>query len=277
MLCQILYIIGNEVCEWFSFYGMCNILVQFLIILLLLQEIIVEGCVGEVKDIMYSFMIGVYFFLLFGGWLVDRFFGKYYIIFWFSLVYCVGYLCLVLFENSCEGFFFGLGLIVLGVGGIKLLVVLFMGDQFDQSNKYLVKIVFDVFYWIINFGLLFVLLLILLVLKNWGLQWVFGILGILMFIVIFVFWLGCKCYVLVLLLLKDLYLFVNVVCIVLIMCVVGQGCLGLVIVVFGLVLVVVLFGLVGLLGIVICLCLVLVLILVGIGGGIWLQFDCVCG
>ena len=81
---QIPYIIGNEACERFSFYGMRNIPVQFLITSLLLQEITAEGRAGEAKDIMHSFMIGVYFFPLLGGWLADRFFGKYHTILWFS-------------------------------------------------------------------------------------------------------------------------------------------------------------------------------------------------
>ena len=59
---QIPYIIGNEACERFSFYGMRNILVQFLITSLLLQELTAEGRASEAKDIMHSFMIGVYFF-----------------------------------------------------------------------------------------------------------------------------------------------------------------------------------------------------------------------
>ncbi|RXY86388.1 MFS transporter, partial [Salmonella sp. 3DZ2-4SM] len=93
---------------------------------------------------------------------------KYHTILWFSLVYCAGHLCLALFANSREGFFLCLGLIALGAGGIKPLVASFMGDQFDQSNKHLAKIVFDAFYWIITFGSLFASLLIPLVLKNWG-------------------------------------------------------------------------------------------------------------
>lgn len=226
---QIPYIIGNEACERFSFYGMRNILVQFLITSLLLQEITAEGRAGEAKDIMHSFMIGVYFFPLLGGWLADRFFGKYHTILWFSLVYCAGHLCLALFENSREGFFLGLGLIALGAGGIKPLVASFMGDQFDQSNKHLAKIVFDAFYWIINFGSLFASLLIPLVLKNWGPQWAFGIPGILMFIATFVFWLGRKRYVLVPLPPKDPHSFANVVRTALTTRVAGQGRPGLVI------------------------------------------------
>jgi POT family proton-dependent oligopeptide transporter len=88
---QIPYIIGNEGCERFSFYGMRNILVQFLITSLLLQHI-TAGSERELaaKDLMHTFMIGVYFFPLLGGYLADRFFGKYNTILWFSLIYCAG-------------------------------------------------------------------------------------------------------------------------------------------------------------------------------------------
>ncbi|MGE0207992.1 MAG: MFS transporter, partial [Lysobacteraceae bacterium] len=73
---QIPYIIGNEGCERFSFYGMRNILVQFLITSTLLQHILSDGERAlAAKDLMHSFMIGVYFFPLLGGWLADRFFG----------------------------------------------------------------------------------------------------------------------------------------------------------------------------------------------------------
>ncbi|WP_139115961.1 MFS transporter, partial [Xanthomonas translucens] len=179
---QIPYIIGNEACERFSFYGMRNILVQFLITSLLLQEATAPGREAEAKHILHSFMVGVYFFPLLGGWLADRFFGKYTTILWFSLIYCAGHACLALFEGSREGFFVGLGLIALGAGGIKPLVASFMGDQFDQSNKHLAKLVFDAFYWIINFGSLFASLLIPLALKNLGPAWAFGIPGLLMFV-----------------------------------------------------------------------------------------------
>ncbi|MBC8112873.1 MAG: hypothetical protein H7062_00695 [Candidatus Saccharimonas sp.] len=40
----------------------------------------------------------------------------------------------------------------MGSGGIKPLVVSFVGDQFDQTNKHIAKIVFDAFYWTINVG-----------------------------------------------------------------------------------------------------------------------------
>ena len=66
-------------------------------------------------------------------------------IFWLSLVYCAGHLCLALFESSRPGFYTGLCLIALGSGGIKPCVAAFVGDQFDQTNKHRAKVVFDAF------------------------------------------------------------------------------------------------------------------------------------
>ena len=72
---QIPYIIGNEACERFSFYGMRNILVPFLISSVLLAYLPEADRDGKAKDIFHTFVIGVYFFPLLGGWLSDRFFG----------------------------------------------------------------------------------------------------------------------------------------------------------------------------------------------------------
>ncbi|HYG06037.1 MAG TPA: oligopeptide:H+ symporter [Stenotrophomonas sp.] len=270
---QILFIIGNEACERFSFYGMRNVLVQFLITSLLLQEVTAPGREAEAKHILHSFMIGVYFFPLLGGWLADRFFGKYNTILWFSLVYCAGHACLALFEDSRNGFFLGLGLIAFGAGGIKPLVASFMGDQFDQTNKHLAKLAFDAFYWIINFGSLFASLLIPLALKNLGPAWAFGIPGLLMFIATFVFWLGRKRYVHVPPPPHDPHGFAQVVRTALLAHAPGQGRPGLALAGVAVLLAVASFALVGSLGIVICLCLALVFLLAGVGGGAWWQLE----
>ncbi len=193
---QIGYIIGNEACERFSFYGMRNILVPFLISSVLLGYL-PEGPEreGAAKDIFHSFVIGVYFFPLLGGWLSDRYFGKYNTVLWFSLIYCAGHACLALFENNATGFYAGLFLIALGSGGIKPLVVSFCGDQFDQTNKDKAKVVFDAFYWIINFGSFFASLFAPLLLRHYGPAVAFGVPGVLMFIATFVFWLGRRRYI----------------------------------------------------------------------------------
>jgi POT family proton-dependent oligopeptide transporter len=192
---QVPYIIGNEACERFSFYGMRNILVQFLISSVILAYIPEGDREGAAKDIFHSFVIGVYFFPLLGGWLSDRFFGKYDTVLWFSLIYCAGHACLALFEDNRQGFYTGLFLIALGSGGIKPLVVSFVGDQFTQANKSLAKVVFDFFYWTINFGSFFASLLMPLFLRELGPSIAFGIPGVLMFIATFIFWLGRRQYV----------------------------------------------------------------------------------
>jgi POT family proton-dependent oligopeptide transporter len=191
---QIPYIIANEGCERFSFYGMRNILTPFLIttLLMFLPE---DMRTGEAKHVFHTFVIGVYFFPLLGGWLADRYFGKYNTVFWLSLVYCLGHACLAMFEDNVNGFYFGLFLIALGSGGIKPLVASFVGDQFDHTNKDKAKVVFDAFYWIINFGSFFASLLMPLLLRDYGPAWAFGVPGILMFIATMVFWSGKKKYV----------------------------------------------------------------------------------
>ena len=279
---QIGFIIGNEGCERFSFYGMRNILIPFLITSLLLQHL-EQGAVRDAaaKDILHTFMIGVYFFPLLGGWLADRFFGKYQTILWFSLIYCAGHACLAMFEHSRAGFFTGLGLIALGAGGIKPLVASFMGDQFDQSNKHLAKIVFDAFYWIINFGSLFASLLMPIFLVKFGASVAFGIPGILMFIATAVFWAGRKHYVFAPLPPKDPDSFTRVARTALLSAAPGQSrpglwlALGSVLLALGVIAHALLAPLMGwnAFGIVITLCLALVIFLVGAGVGTWMQLD----
>lgn len=192
---QVPYIIGNEACERFSFYGMRNILVQFLVSSVILAYLPEADREGAAKDVFHSFVIGVYFFPLLGGWLSDRYFGKYNTVLWFSLIYCAGHACLAAFDDNRNGFYAGLFLIALGSGGIKPLVVSFVGDQFDESNKSMAKVVFDFFYWTINFGSFFASLLMPLFLRSYGPAVAFGIPGILMFIATLIFWLGRKQYV----------------------------------------------------------------------------------
>jgi len=193
---QIPYIIGNEAAERFSFYGMRNILTVFLINYLLLNEIgDTEARTQTAKATFHLFVSGVYFFPLLGGYLADRFLGKYRTILYLSVLYCVGHLFLALFEDNKAGFYSGLALIALGSGGIKPCVSAFVGDQFDESNKELVKGVFGLFYWIINFGSFFASLLIPMTLTKYGPAVAFGIPGLLMLIATIIFWAGRNHYV----------------------------------------------------------------------------------
>ncbi|MBS0431581.1 MAG: MFS transporter [Proteobacteria bacterium] len=191
---QIPYIIATEGCERFSFYGMRNILTPFLASTLLLYLPMGERALAA-KDVFHTFVIGVYFFPLLGGWIADRFTGKYPAILWLSLVYVAGHACLAAFDDHRTGFYTGLFLIALGSGGIKPLVSAFVGDQFDSSNKHRAKVVYDAFYWIINFGSFFASLLMPIFLRDLGPAVAFGIPGVLMAIALAVFWLGRRRYV----------------------------------------------------------------------------------
>ena len=268
---QIRYIIGNEGCERFSFYGMRNILTVFLVSSLLMYLPEGERERGA-KDVFHTFVIGVYFFPLLGGWLADRFFGKYNTIFWLSLVYCAGHACLAMFENNRTGFYTGLGLIALGSGGIKPCVAAFVGDQFDRSNKHRAKVVFDAFYWIINFGSFFASALMPWFLRGFGPAIAFGIPGALMFIATVIFWAGRKQYIMVPPAPPNPHSFLNVSRTAL-----ASGTAGRVFAALAVLGVIVAFAMMPKLGFVIAACLALVAI-IGFGGiGVWLQLDAARG
>jgi len=264
---QIRYIIGNEGCERFSFYGMRNILTVFLVTSLL--QYLPEGDrAGAAKDVFHTFVIGVYFFPLLGGWLADRFLGKYHTIFWLSLVYCAGHLCLALFEKSRPGFYTGLCLIALGSGGIKPCVAAFVGDQFDQTNKHRAKLVFDAFYWIINFGSFFASLLMPIFLRKFGGAVAFGIPGALMFIATLIFWLGRKRYVFVPPAPPDPHSFLRVARTALV-----SARPGLALAAVGMVVALAAFVLVPSFGFVVSFCSALVALIAFGGAGVWLQLE----
>ncbi len=186
---QISYIIGNEACERFSYYGMRSILVIFMTKYLLIPE-------HHSKAVYHLFVMGCYFLPLLGGFLSDRYLGKYRSILYLSLFYCLGHGVLATFESK-EGLYWGLGLIALGCGGIKPCVSSFVGDQFDKSNQHLVSKVYDLFYLSINLGSILSTILIPWLLPNFGPRVAFGIPGVLMAIATFIFWMGRKHYVVV--------------------------------------------------------------------------------
>ncbi len=179
---QIKYIVGNEACERYSYYGMRSILTVFMIQVLLFQE-------SEATATYHLFAGACYLFPLLGAFLADRIWGKYKTILYLSLVYCAGHAVLSIWENKM-GLYAGLGLIALGSGGIKPCVSAHVGDQFKANQSHLLKKVYELFYFMINFGSFFSTLITPWTLKAYGPSVAFGIPGVLMFVATIVFWMG---------------------------------------------------------------------------------------
>lgn len=184
---QIKYIVGNEACERFSYYGMRAILVVFMTDYLMKSK-------SDAKATYHFFSQAVYFLPLVGAYISDHLLGKYKTIMYLSIVYCLGHLSLSVWDTA-QGLPWGLALIAIGSGGIKPCVSAHVGDQFDETNKSLLDKVFGIFYFSINFGAFFSSLLIPFLLTKYGPSVAFGVPGILMAVATFIFWLGRNQYV----------------------------------------------------------------------------------
>lgn len=205
------FIVGNEAAERFSFYGMRAILYVYLVGLFTkflpdaqVDPAAVDAAKAHATEIVHMFIAGVYLFPLIGAVLSDRLLGKYKVIFWVSIVYLVGNAIMAGagqmgamgdFEGAEIAVFAGLGFIALGSGGIKPCVSANVGDQFTAKNGHLVTRIFQLFYFIINFGSFIATIIIPWVYAAAGPAIAFGIPGVLMALATFVFWLGRKRFV----------------------------------------------------------------------------------
>lgn len=154
------YIVGNEAAERFSYYGMNSILTIFMTKYLLDKMGHLSVMPPASAEAWYhTFVSTLYFLPIFGAILADAVFGKFWVVFWLSIVYCGGHLTLALMGSSVAHAIepryllaIGLLLIALGAGGIKPCVSTNVGDQFGESNKHLLTRVFNWFYFSINAG-----------------------------------------------------------------------------------------------------------------------------
>ena len=184
------YIIGNELAERFSFYGMKCILVVFMTKYLVDQQGNHAPMSNEEATAWYHwFTSAVYFTPLLGAIISDAFLGKYKTILLLSLVYCLGHFTLAI-DESTWGLAVGLSLISIGAGGIKPCVSAHVGDQFGKTNKFLLEKVFSWFYLSINLGAFISTMLTPILLQKYGPSIAFGLPGILMFIATVLFWMG---------------------------------------------------------------------------------------
>ncbi|KAK7075752.1 hypothetical protein SK128_015997, partial [Halocaridina rubra] len=151
----VFFIVGNELCERFSYYGMKAILTLYLKYQLKYDE--------DTSTVIYHvWAMLCYFTPLFGAIIADTFLGRFRTIFYISIIYVLGNAVLSvaavppLFPSlgpKIAVSMIGLFLIALGTGGIKPCVSAFGGDQFvlPQQERQLTQF-FSIFYFSINTG-----------------------------------------------------------------------------------------------------------------------------
>jgi POT family proton-dependent oligopeptide transporter len=184
------YIVGNEAAERFNFYGMRAVLVVFMTKYLVNRS----GAPAPMSDNdahywYHQFLSANYFFPTIGAIISDAFWGKYNMIIRLSLVYCLGSVVLAL-DHTRLGLTLGLTLIAIGAGGIKPCVSSHVGDQFGADNQHFLARAFGWFYFSVNFGSFFSILLIPLLLDKSGAGLAFGIPAGLMLLATLIFWTG---------------------------------------------------------------------------------------
>jgi proton-dependent oligopeptide transporter, POT family len=181
------FIIGNELAERFSYYGMKTILTVYMTTYLM-DAAGKPAVMGpeESKVWFHLFVTANYFFPILGALLADILWGKYRTIIVLSVVYCAGHLALAMDETRL-GLSLGLTMIAIGSGGIKPCVSAHLGDQFGEAHKHLLSKAYNIFYLSINLGSIVSTLLTPWLMRHYGPSVAFGVPGALMILAAFVF------------------------------------------------------------------------------------------
>jgi POT family proton-dependent oligopeptide transporter len=191
------YIVITELAERFSFYGMKAILATFLVSQFFNPDnnpALTVGAEAKSNEVTHLFNALAYACSIIGGFLADRVLGRYKTIVLLSIVYCIGHLFLALFDTNYNLFFTGLMLVCLGAGGVKPNVSAMIGEQFDNPDDKRIAKLYDIFYFGINLGAFFSMLITPLLKKHVSASVAFGVPGVLMFIALLVFLSGTKKY-----------------------------------------------------------------------------------
>ena len=184
------YILTTEAAERFAYYGMSSILVVFMTQYLMGPGGKLDVMADEpAKAWFHWFISAVYFFPLVGAVISDVWLGKYKTIIWFSLLYCIGFVALVL-DHTRLGLTTGLIMIAIASGIIKPSLTANVGDQFGASNKHLINRVYHWFYFSINLGAAISMYLCPYLLDKYGPAVGFGVPAIFMVFATLVYWIG---------------------------------------------------------------------------------------
>ncbi|KAL3998467.1 POT family protein [Acanthocheilonema viteae] len=197
----VFFMLGNEFCERFSFYGMRAVLILYLINEHHFSE-------SQASVFYHLFVAFAYISPLFGSVAADNYFGRFRVILWMSAIYVIGHALLSvgaipeLVENIRMIFDFGgLAIIAFSTGGIKPCVSAFAADQFEEKQVDERNQFFSFFYFAINAGSLLAILTTPILrgrVKCFGSEYcfplAFGVPGALMLLAFFLFLAGWRYY-----------------------------------------------------------------------------------
>ncbi|XP_017282347.1 solute carrier family 15 member 1b [Kryptolebias marmoratus] len=159
---SIFFIVVNEFCERFSYYGMRAVLVLYFKYFLNWDD-------DFATTIYHTFVALCYLTPILGAIIADSWLGKFKTIVYLSIVYAVGQVIMAVGaihditdldkDGTPDNMTFhialsvlGLILIALGTGGIKPCVAAFGGDQFEDDQEKQRSTFFSIFYLSINAG-----------------------------------------------------------------------------------------------------------------------------
>nr|XP_020490134.1 LOW QUALITY PROTEIN: solute carrier family 15 member 1-like [Labrus bergylta] len=159
---SIFFIVVNEFCERFSYYGMRAVLVLYFKYFLRWDD-------DLATSIYHTFVAFCYLTPILGAIVADSWLGKFKTIIYLSIVYAIGQVAMAVSaihditdtdrDGTPDNMTFhvvmsmvGLFLIALGTGGIKPCVAAFGGDQFGDHQERQRRTFFSVFYLCINGG-----------------------------------------------------------------------------------------------------------------------------
>lgn len=142
------FIICNEFCERFCFYGLRSLLFAF-------TRSEYGFSAKQATLTLHSFISMSYLFTLVGGFLSDVLLGRYRTIVSLSAVYFTGTTLLTYSAVVSRSPMLVVGsllMIAVGTGGIKPCVAAFGGDQFGPGDTQRMNRFFSLFYFAINIG-----------------------------------------------------------------------------------------------------------------------------
>ncbi|KAM9710817.1 solute carrier family 15 member 2 [Menidia menidia] len=150
---SICFIVVNEFCERFSYYGMKAVLTLYFLTYLKWDQDLSTA-------VYHAFSSLCYFSPILGAVVADSCLGKFKTIIYLSIVYVIGHVVKSVGAIPTVGStdvhialsMLGLVLIALGTGGIKPCVAAFGGDQFGEDQLSQRQKFFSIFYMSINAG-----------------------------------------------------------------------------------------------------------------------------